>query len=454
MAISSSDDTKHVVVVPFPSSSHRITLPNLLSKLAHAAPNVVFSYIAPPQHNQEVFSKPNIPHNIKHFDISDGVPEGLVPKRRTDFILKSYRQNLKSVVDFAAKSTNLRVTCILADLFVASSLAVAKELNVPWIAVWFGLSTAISPHFYTHIVRENCLKYGMESTKKVDFLPGLSHMEIADLPYESRVLGDDNDTELSRTLSSIGEVLPQAKAVVFDFHEELDPPLFVEDMRSKLQSMLYVGFLTLSPNPFSSCPPIVYSSGCLEWLDKQRSKSVVNICFGTVAVPPPHELVAIAEALEAGEFPYLWAMKDDLKGILPGGFVERTCKRGRIVPWAPQMQVLGHESVGVFVTHGGRNSMMESALNGVPMIFRPVFADHAMCTRLASHVWGIGVKVEGGVFTKDGLMKSLDLILMQEEGKKARENASKMKKTLQDVAKPDGKAAHDFKALVELISKS
>ncbi|KAI9110403.1 hypothetical protein K1719_018563 [Acacia pycnantha] len=462
MAISSSsssdrDEMKHVAVIPFPFGSHRITLPNLVFNLAHAAPNVVFSYIAPPQHNQEVFSKSNIPHNVKRFDISDGVPEGHVlgnnPIEKIDLFLKSCPQNLKqAVVDLAVKSTNLRVTCILSDAFMTPSLTLAQELKAPWIAVWVCLPTAISPHFYAHIVQQHCVKHGMESDKLVDFLPGVFQMRIADLPYESRIIDEDKETVISRALNSVGKALPQAKAVVVNFYEEIVPPLFVEDMRSKLQSMLFVGVLTLLPSPFSSPTTLMDPSGCLEWLEKQRSRSVVYICFGTVTVPPPPELVAIAEALEAGEFPYLWVIKDDLKGILPDGFVSGTSKRGKIVPWAPQMQVLAHESVGVYVAHSGMNSMMESAANGVPMICRHFFADQGMCGRTASDVWGFGVKLKE--FTKTGLMKSLNLILMQEEGNKVRENALKMKKTLQDVAKPEGKAAHDFKTLVELISTS
>lgn len=454
---SSSDETKHVAVIPWPFASHLITLPNLVFKLAHAAPDVVFSYIAPPQHNHEVFSKPTIPPNVKRFEISDGVPEGHVPGKNSieklDFFLKSCPQNLQHGVDLAVKSTNLRVTCVLSDVFVTSSLALAQELKVPWIATWLCLPTSLSPFFNIHVVQQFCEKNVMESDNLVDFLPGLSQMRVSDLPYESRAFGE-METEFSRTLRSFWKALPQAKAVVMNFYEELDSPLFVEDMRAKLQSMLYVGFLTLSPDPPASSSPLMDPSGCLEWLDKQRSRSVAYICFGTVTVPPPPELAAIAEALEACEFPFLWTMKDDLNGILPDGFVERTSRRGKIVPWAPQMQVLAHESVGVYVAHSGMNSMMESAANGVPMICRTFFADQSMCGRMASDVWGFGVKVEGGEFTKSGLMKSLDMILVQEEGNKVRENALKMKKTLQDVAKPEGKAARDFKTLVELISSS
>ena len=127
---------------------------------------------------------------------------------------------------------------------------------------------------------------------------------------------------------------------------------------------------------------------------------------------------------------------------------------GKVVAWAPQTQVLGHGSVGVFVTHCGCNSVFESMSNGVPMICRPFFGDHGLTGRMVEDVWEIGVRVEGGVFTKDGLVKCLRLVLVEEEGKKMKENAIKVKKTVVDAAGPQGKAAQDFNTLLEVVSRS
>ncbi|KAI4299179.1 hypothetical protein L6164_032662 [Bauhinia variegata] len=251
----------------------------------------------------------------------------------------------------------------------------------------------------------------------------------------------------------MGTVLPQAKAVVISSYEELDPPRFVKDMKAKLQSMLYVGFLTVSL-PLSPLPPSATDGiGCLTWLDKQSAKSVAYISFGTAVTPPPHELVAVAEALEESGVPFIWSLKDPLKGFLPNGFLERTNMRGEVVPWAPQAQVLAHDAIGVFVTHCGFSSLTESIANGVPMICRPYFGDQVMAGRMLEDVWGIGVRIEGGVFTKDGLLKSLNLIFVQEEGKKIREKVQIVKKSVTDAAGPDGIAGRDFKNLVEIISE-
>ncbi|KAG5047086.1 hypothetical protein JHK86_016492 [Glycine max] len=196
----------------------------------------------------------------------------------------------------------------------------------------------------------------------------------------------ERETMFSRTLVSLAKVLPQAKAVVMNFFEELDPPLFVQDMRSKL-----------------------------------HSKSVAYVCFGTVVALPPHELVTVAEALEESGFPFLWSLMEGLMDLLPNGFLERTKMRGKVVSWAPQSKVLAHDSSGVFVSNCGANSVTESVCGEVPMICRPFFGDQGVAGRLID-VWEIGVVMEGKVFTENGLLKSLNLILAQEEGKKIRDN--------------------------------
>ena len=160
----------------------------------------------------------------------------------------------------------------------------------------------------------------------------------------------------------------------------------------------------------------------LPWLDKQKPTSVAYISFGIVAAVPPNEFVALAEALEASGVPFLWSLKDNFKQILPNGFVQWTSLQGKIVPWAPQSHVLAHSTVGVYVTHCGStvgvyvthcgyNSVFESIVGQVPMICRPILGDNMMNGRMVEAVWGIGVRVEGGVFTKNGMLKSLELVL-------------------------------------------
>ncbi|XP_004504863.1 anthocyanidin 3-O-glucosyltransferase 7 [Cicer arietinum] len=451
----SNENKKHIAVFPFPFSSHLLPLLTLTINLAHESPNSHFSFISTQKTNQTLFSKTNIPKNIKHYNVSDGIPKGdeLLPGSEVTFYLQTGPENFQNGIDLAVAESKKPITCIIADAFVTPTFDVAKTLNVPWIPVWIPMSCSLSVHFHGDIIRAHCSVNDVNRT--LDFLPGLSVLRVEDLPHDILMTGTEKENVLTRALDSLSKILPEAKTVVVSFFEELDLPLFVEDIRTKLKSMLYVPLFNLKPK--TTPQNEIDESGCISFLEVQKAKSlqVVYVSFGTTVVEPPeHEIVALAEALEEYGFPFIWSLKENLRNLLPNGFVERTSTRGKVLGWVPQSRILGHGSIGAFVSQGGCNSMLEGISNGVPMIFRPYFADQGINARLAVDVWEVGVIIEGRVFSKNGLLKSLDLILVQQEGKRFRENALKMKKILEEANGPKGRATHDFKKLVELVSSS
>ncbi|XP_028787495.1 anthocyanidin 3-O-glucosyltransferase 7-like [Neltuma alba] len=458
-----SDRNRHVAVFAFPYGTHAAPLLNLVVKLARAAPHSTVSFFTTQQSKHSLLSSKfsnTIPQNIKFFSVSDGIPAGLDlthhhPSRRLDFFLEAGPQNLKQAVSMAVSETKMRVTCVISDAFVTSSLVLAQEYGVPWIALWTSYTCSLSAHFYTQLIREKH-RLGSDENGSLAFInPGFSKFRTQDLP-ETIILTDgekEEESAFSKMLASMGRVLPEAQAVVVNFYEELDPPEMVEDLRSKMKALVYAGFLNLSL-PLPPPPPAnTDETGSLLWLDQQSAKSLVYISLGTVVSPPPHELAAVAEALEELEdVPFLWSLKDHSKALLPKGFLERTSRKGKVVPWAPQTLVLAHESVGVFVTHGGCNSVSESLSSGVPMICRPYFGDQLMAARMVEDVWEVGVKIEGGLFTKNALIRSLEVVLKQKEGKVMRKKAEKLKNLVIEAAGQNGKTAKELKSLVEIIS--
>ena len=92
---------------------------------------------------------------------------------------------------------------------------------------------------------------------------------------------------------------------------------------------------------------------------------------------------------------------------------------------------------------------------GVPLIGRPFIADQQMNCRFVESTWKVGLQVEGGKFTKSGLVKSLKIILEQgnEQGKRIREGAKALKElVLKADHGPNSIAVRDMKTLVSLIS--
>ena len=75
-------------------------------------------------------------------------------------------------------------------------------------------------------------------------------------------------------------------------------------------------------------------------------------------------------------------------------------------PHVPQLEVLKH--TGVFVTHGGMNSVMEAIYYGVPMVVVPQQPEQAMTARVAE--LGLGVALEPEQATAGALRDAVTTI--------------------------------------------
>nr|CAB3500463.1 unnamed protein product [Digitaria exilis] len=134
-------------------------------------------------------------------------------------------------------------------------------------------------------------------------------------------------------------------------------------------------------------------SPCIDWLDTKPSRSVVFVCFGSLAPVSHAQLDELAHGLEASGKPFLWVVRNDTWAP-PEGWTERVGERGMLVKgWAPQTEILGHEAVGVFVTHCGWNSVMETVTAGVPALTWPMVFEQFIIERLLTEVLGIGERL-------------------------------------------------------------
>ncbi|OMO63463.1 UDP-glucuronosyl/UDP-glucosyltransferase [Corchorus olitorius] len=455
MPTTQSSKEHHVAVLAFPFGSHDLTILGLTRRLARALPKVQFSFLSTAKSNDSMFSafKPeDIPSNVKPYDVEDGVPMDHVfsenPLEILELFLKAAHGNFKKGLDVAEIESGKKVTCLIADMFLTFVADMAKGMEASWIPLCVAVPYVLSAHVYTDLIRRLYNNDGAKfEPQTLDFIPGLNGFRFSDLSEEI-LPRESGETFFSYELSKIGCLLPQATAIVMNFCQELYSAPLLEDLKFVFPNLLNVGFLTQELPPPELPPSDSDQTGCLLWLDKQEPKSVAYIGFGTVASPEGNELTAIAEALEESKIPFIWSLNENCKRHLPNGFIQRTKNYGKIVSWAPQSQILGHVSIGVFVTHCGANSVFESVANEVPMICRPMFGDHGVNGRLVEEIWGIGVKVEGIVFNKSGLLKSLKLVLGQENGREMRQRSRALRELVLKAAEPSGSASQDFKTLL------
>lgn len=182
---------------------------------------------------------------------------------------------------------------------------------------------------------------------------------------------------------------------------------------------------------------------CLPWLDRQEESSVLYVSFGSIASLSQAQFKELVLGLEASQKPLLWAIRPDLKDIIASSLPPRFLEGGEgqvyITSWAPQALVLSHRSVGGFLTHCGWNSTLESISMGVPTLNWPYFADQMMNRKWMVEEWKVGKSFEfadGGMVTKEEVVRLVRLLMEGEEGREMRERARALsnaaKKAVQD----------------------
>ncbi|XP_052160048.1 UDP-glycosyltransferase 91C1-like [Oryza glaberrima] len=161
----------------------------------------------------------------------------------------------------------------------------------------------------------------------------------------------------------------------------------------------------------------------MRWLDVQPAKSVVYVALGSEVPLPLEQVHELALGLELAGTRFLWALRKphgvDLSDVLPPGYQERTKSHGHVaMGWVPQITILAHAAVGAFLTHCGRNSLVEGLLFGNPLVMLPIFGDQGPNARLMeSNKVGSQVRRDDmdGSFDRHGVAAAVRAVMVEEE---------------------------------------
>ncbi|XP_038724544.1 UDP-glycosyltransferase 82A1 isoform X2 [Tripterygium wilfordii] len=187
----------------------------------------------------------------------------------------------------------------------------------------------------------------------------------------------------------------------------------------------------------------------LKWLETQKPKSVLYISFGSWVSPIGESKVkTLALTLESLGQPFIWVLGSNWRQGLPNGFIQRVSKQGKIVSWAPQVEILNHRAVGGYLTHCGWNSTMEAIQCGMPLLCYPIAGDQFVNCKFIVQVWRIGVKIDGFGLkdVEEGLKKVVEDEEMNERLMKVRDRVVGEKSSL--------KAKININAFIDDLNRS
>ncbi|XP_054785756.1 UDP-glycosyltransferase 708G1-like [Prosopis cineraria] len=151
----------------------------------------------------------------------------------------------------------------------------------------------------------------------------------------------------------------------------------------------------------------------LKWLDEQPQDSVVYVSFGSRTAMKRDQVREIGDGLLKSGCRFLWIVKDksvdrdeeeEVEEIVGRELIAKLKKNGLVVKtWVDQRQILGHRSVGGFVSHCGWNSVTEAAWYGVRILAWPQHGDQRINADVVEksglgvweEKWGWGQEVKG-----------------------------------------------------------
>ncbi|CAD6207421.1 unnamed protein product [Miscanthus lutarioriparius] len=418
---------RHVLLFPLPYQGHINPMFRLAGLLhAHGFAITVFH------------THFNAPDTARHPDyrfvpVPDGSP---VPVAIEDVVAQilelgvacesAFRDRLASILDEYSRDD---VACLVADTHLLPIFEVAARLSVPTLALRTGSAACCASFLaYPMLFEKGYLPVqGMQSQRDMPVVD-LPPYRVRDLP----VIGEDDGGLVRELLSRAMTAVKTSSGLILNTFDALE--------RRELDGLRRdLGVPVFDIGPLHKLSPAVDSSlllpdrSCLEWLDAFPPESVLYVSFGSVACMSPRDLVETAWGIAGSGVPFLWVVRpgmvsgsaDDHR--LPEGFEAAMRKRGKVVAWAPQEEVLRHRAVGGFWTHCGWNSTLESVCEGVPMLCRPYFGDQMGNARYVEHVWRVGLEV-GGDLERGRVEAAIRRLMTDEEGAEMRARACELKK--------------------------
>ncbi|KAJ0550253.1 putative anthocyanidin 3-O-glucosyltransferase [Helianthus annuus] len=297
---------------------------------------------------------------------------------------------------------------LVGDIFAYESWAIAEELGIPKYLFVTGTAWFTALFTYSPLLDKQVVGQYVDKKEPLE-IPGCTPVrpdEVVD-----PMLNRDDENYAVYLSQAIGVTL--ADGMLINTWEDLEPQT-LNALRTNeiLRSVVkYKPVYTVGPVN-KRYEPDGLKGEVVEWLVKQPDRSVIYVSFGSEGTISAEQINELAWGLELSRQRFVWVVRppnghvsdgsffkpgqsDTTRDYLPEGFLTRTQKVGLVVSsWAPQVEILNHTSVAVFLTHCGWNSTLESVTNGVPMIAWPLYAEQKMNAAMLTEELKVAVRPE------------------------------------------------------------
>ncbi|XP_044493839.1 hydroquinone glucosyltransferase-like [Mangifera indica] len=460
----------HIAVVPTPGMGHLIPLIEFAKRLVQQHPFTV-TFIIPNTGGTSTEAQKStlasLPSSIDLFFLPpvtlNDVPEDSKIETRISLTLVRSLPSLRDVLKSLVAKTSL--VSLVVDLFGTDAFDVAKEFNLSPFIFFPSTAMVLSLFLYLPSLDESVSCEYRDLPEPVN-IPGC-------IPIHGKYLLDpaqDRKNEAYEWLLYHTKRYRMAEGIMVNSFMELEGGAIqaLQEAEPGKPPVYPVGPLVKMG---SSSSTRIHDDESLKWLDNQPLGSVLFVSFGSGGTLSSRQLKELALGLEMSEQRFLWVVRSpndevanatyfevhgqsEFMRFLPEGFLERTKERGLVVPsWAPQAQVLSHGSTGGFLSHCGWNSVLESVVNGVPLIAWPLYAEQKMnAVTLTEHIQvALRPKAnENGLIEKEEIARVVKGLMEGEEGKSARYRMKDLKDAAAAVLSENGSST---KALAEVALK-
>jgi len=449
----------HIALVTVPVYSHLRSILEFTKRLVHLYQNIHVTCINPtfgPSICNNVKSLfETLPSNINYMFLPpinlEDLPKDIHPAVKVEATI---RRSIPWIYDaLNTLHSSSKLAAVISDGLINEVLRLTKKLDILAYSYFPSTTMLLSLCLHSSNLDKTISSANKDLLEPLE-IPGCIPIHSTDLPDPML----DRSSEAYKIFLEANDRFYLADGIMVNSFLALE-----ETTIRALQEKEDEGIPSIYP-----IGPFVQNVSCdngsdfeyLQFLDKQERKSVLYVSFGSGGTLFNEQIIELAFGLELSGQNFLWVLRppnkhgviddldsgeyedDILYNFLPNEFLERTKGKGLVVPyWAPQIEILGHGSIGGFLTHCGWNSTLESVVNGIPIIAWPLFAEQKMNAALLSDGLKVAIRPkvnENGIVEREEIAKVVKNLMVGEEGKEIHRRMEKLKGNAIDALKENG----------------